>query len=499
MADVAIVRSDLSRIFAVENSAGPANPPRYQGLWRAGAIAEQQGDINLIRVPSSSKRGSFDVINKYTGEPGNPQLDIVARFTMDLSDLLRIVKKQCDVDIQIHFGECGNPQDYKEGWEKVAILENARGNNYTTDQLGALSPDETNMVNETVPFEGEKYYEVKKLGIAQQAATEVTREVVDIAICDSPSCGACGIPSDGTSVVFALMKSGGGSPGILATVLYTKNGGATWGASTVSTLAIGETVRAIDCVGQNTVVLAPTSGGLQYADSSDLANGLNPTWVEVTTGFSASGGPRAIYSANPSYTWIVGAGGYIYFTDDPTNGVSIQDSGSATAQDLNAVDGISILDLVAVGNSNAVVYTSNGGSTWSSVTGPAVGVNLTSVAMRSRSEWMVGTAGGKLYYTRDKGVNWTEKSFPGNGAGTVTDIKFVTNSVGYLTHTNATPSGRLLRTINGGYSWYVLPEGSSALPANAGLNAISVNMDPNVVFVGGVATGGTDGIILKGA
>lgn len=496
---VDVVRSDLSRVFLIENSAGVANPPTYQGLFRAGALSEQQGNINLIRVPSNIKRGSFDVVNKYTGAPGNPQMDIVARYTFDLSTLLKIVHKQCDVDLQIHLGVCGNPQDYKEGWDKIVVLERARGNNYQTDQLGASSPDETNMVNETVPFEGEKLYEIKKLGIAQQAAVEVTREIIDIAICDSPSCGACGIPSDGTSVVFGLMKSGGGSPGILSEVIYTKTGGAIWGASTVSTLAIGETPNAIDCVGQNTIVLAPTSIGLHYADSSDIVNGLNPTWVKVTTGFSASGGPRDIYSANPSYTWIVGAGGYIYFTDDPTSGVTIQDSGSATSQALNAIHGLSILDLVAVGNSNAVIISNNGGSTWQSVTGPAVGVNLTSVVMRSKTEWLVGTAGGKLYYTRDSGVNWTEKVFPGNGTGTVTAIKFVTSTVGYMTHTNSTPSGRLLRTTNGGYSWYVLPEGNAALPANAGLNAIAVNLDPNVVYVGGLATGALDGIILKGA
>lgn len=497
MAD--IVRSDLSRVFTIENAAGPSNVPKFQGFWRAGAASQDLGNITLVRVPDPNNRRKFIVIDKYTGEPGNPSLEITARYTMDLSDLLRISKKQCDIDLQIMMGLCGNPQDYKEGWDKILILENARATTWGTDQLGALGPDETSPVSETVPFEGSEMYEVKKLAIQNVARAEVLREVLDITICDAESCGSCGIPSDGCSVILGLMKSGAGSPGILAEIIYTKDGGATWGASTISTLAIGETPRRIACVGLNALVASPTSGGMQYTDLSDLVNGFNPTWVEVTTGIVASGQPRAIFSANPSYTWVVASGGYIYFTEDPTNAYVLQDSGGATTQDYNDVHGLDINYLVAVGNSNAVVFTTNGGKSWQALTGPAVGVNLNAVWMRSRSEWIVGAANGKLYYTRDAGSTWTEKTFPGSGSGNVTDVKFVTKSVGYMTHTTTAPAGRVLRTINGGYSWVAMPEGNTTLPSNQGMNSVAVCGDPNMMYAGGLASDGTDGIILKGA
>jgi hypothetical protein len=54
------------------------------------------------------------------------------------------------------------------------------------------------------------------------------------------------------------------------------------------------------------------------------------------------------------------------------------------------------LNIVAVGNTNAVAYTQNGGSTWTSLTGPNVGVNLLTVSLRSQNEWWIGDAGGKL-------------------------------------------------------------------------------------------------------
>jgi photosystem II stability/assembly factor-like uncharacterized protein len=498
-ANVTVNRSDLSRVFAIENSAGPANAPIYEGLWRAGAISEDQGAVNLVRMPSPDQRGKFVVIDKFTGEPGNPQLEIMALMTLDLSDLMRIAHKRCDMDLQIHIGDCGNPQDYKEGWQKIIVLEKARPTNYGTEPLGAMTGDETARVTETSQFEGETLYEIKRLSVQEVARAEVLREIAGITVCDSPSCGACGIPSDGCSVVFAVMKSGAGSPGILAEIIYTKDSGATWAASTVTTLAANETPTGVACIGLNTVVISAIGLALHYADSSDMLNNLAPTWTKVTTGFSASGGPRAIFSANPSYTWIVGVGGYIYFTDDPTNGVTVQDSGSATSQDLNAVSGIDINNLIAVGNSNAVVVTRNGGHSWQAVTGPAVGVNLTSVVMRSKTEWIVGTAGGRIYYTRDSGYSWTQKSFPGNGTGTVTSLAFASHSVGYMTHTNSAPAGRVLRTINGGYSWAVMPEGNASLPANNGMNSVAVCADVNAFYAGGLSSGGTDGIIVKGA
>lgn len=496
---VTVNRSDLSRVFSIEGGAGPTNAPKYQGLWRAGAISEDQGAVNLVRIPSPDQRGKFIVVDKYTGEPGNPQLEIMAITTMDLSDLMRIAHKRCDMDLQVHIGVCGNPQDYREGWEKIIVLEKARPTNYSTDQLGAITADETNRVNETSQFEGENLYEIKKLSIQESGRAEILREVADITVCDSPTCGSCGVPSDGCTIIFAVAKSGMASPGILSTVFYTKNAGSTWQASSVSTLGGTDVPTAVTCVGLNVVVIAPLSIGLQYADASDMLNNLNPVWTKVTTGFSASGGPRAIFSANPSYTWIVGVGGYIYFTDDPTNGVVVQDSGSATSQQLNAVTGIDINNLMAVGNSNAIVVTANGGRSWQSIAGPTPGVNLTAVVMRSKTDWLVGTGNGRLYGTRDGGYTWVEKSFPGNGTGSVTSLKFASNCVGYMTHTTAALVGRVLRTISGGYSWTVLPEGNAALPLNKGLNAVAVCSDVNVFYAAGLANDSLDGIILKGA
>lgn len=490
--------NDFSRVFAIPYTAGPAHAPDYEGLWKSGAAGWPQGDITRIKIPDDDRYGSFITVGKMKGEQGNPTLNIMARYTRELSDLLALVRKGCDTDIQVHMGLCQNPQDFNGGWDKILVLTNASPTNYSTDDLGALDDTERAVVNEEVPFSGEDMFEIIKLGLQEQAKSAVVQSVIDITICDTISCGLCGIPSDGCQRVFALTLTAGGSPGLSAEVVFTDDGGATWDDTNITTLAANEDPSAEACVGIYLVVVSNASTSLHYAEINDILNGTD-VWTEVGTGFVVGGKPNDIFSAGPTQTWIVGDGGYIYYTEDPTAGVTVQTAGDATVQNLNAIHGYDSLNLVAVGAANAVVLTRNGGETWASITGPAVGVVLNTVFMKSEDTWFIGTAGGKLFYTEDGGTTWVEKTFSGSGAGQVRDIVFVNNTVGYMAHSTATPAGRVFRTIDGGFSWYMLPEGTGTIPANDFVAALAVCEDPNIFFGGGLADNATDGFIVKGA
>lgn len=492
-------RNDFSRVFLIPYRAGPSNAPAYQGLWKAGALQWNQGDVTLVRVPDPNTYGNFDVVGKILGQPGNPELPIMARYTAQISELFKMAVAGCDHDLQVHIGDCGNPQDFNGGWTKIVVLEAGHITSYRTGELGALDPSERAVINEEVPFSGENAYEITRIAFASKAGAQVTQQVDAITICDSASCGLCGLPSDGCQVIFAATRSTGASPGLFAEIIYSDDGGLTWDDATITSFLAAQNPTALLCVGTNLVVTSDSEASIHIADITDLLeNGDAATWTEVTTGFVAGGEPRKLYSASPSATWIVGKGGYIYYTTDPTNGVDVQDAGVATTQQLNAVHGIDDQTLVAVGNSNAVVTTQNGGETWDAVTGPAVGVNLNTVYMVDSLRWFVGTAGGALWYTENGGSTWVQKRFPGDNAGSVTDIVFVTQSVGYMSHNTAAPAGRVLRTIDGGFSWYVAPEGTGVIPTNQGINDLAVCPDPNKVWAAGLGSG-TDGIIVLGA
>lgn len=154
---------------------------------------------------------------------------------------------------------------------------------------------------------------------------------------------------------------------------------------------------------------------------------------------------------------------------------------------------------VAVGENGAIVYTEDG-DTWteSPATPVGVGVSLLCVFVKSETEWWVGTDGGQAFYTLDAGVSWTEKTFPNSGTGTVDDIKFPTDSIGYMAHATATPRGRILRSYDGGQEWIVLPESEAILPLNDTVNALAECGDPNFIVGVGLADDATDGYIVVG-
>lgn len=488
-----------SRLWLQVDGAGPASSPVYQGRARATSGTVNAGSLTPIRSPAPNQYGVFVNAGIIRGAPDLPGVTFEAQRDPEaLSEFLSLINKQCAFDAQVHFGRCENPQDFDEGYVTARIFEGVQPATYSHGDLGTFDEGGNAPITDTLEVAAERVYEVKKLRASEVASAEITDEVVDVGICDSIVCGQCGRTSDGCQIAFILVGDTSGSPGLAAELLYTEDAGSTWGTSPITSLAIGESPSKFTCVGTNVVVVSNASGSLHYASINDILDGI-ATWVEVTTGFDGAGQPNAITSVGPDRTWIAGDAGRIYRTIDPTSEVVEQADGSQTAQNLNAIHAFDRNNVVAVGNSNAILVTANAGDSWSLVVGPAPGVALHSIWMRSTQEWFVGSAGGVLYYTRNGGATWSTKGFASSGSGTVTDIKFASKSVGYFSHTHPTLGGRVFKTINGGFSWNVLPEGTGlTIPENDGLNAVAPCTDNvNVVFAGGLGADGADGIALK--
>jgi photosystem II stability/assembly factor-like uncharacterized protein len=259
-------------------------------------------------------------------------------------------------------------------------------------------------------------------------------------------------------------------------------------------------LEAVARLGDYIFVISEDSDSLAYVLKSDLNAYTDPTFTEVTTGFVAAGSPRDAWSTG-SVAFIVGENGYVYSCVDATAGVTVVDAGNATTDDLNAVHALTDIFAVAVGENGAVVYTENG-TLWGAVTTrPAgAGEHLTCVWVKGENEWLAGSDAGNLYVTYDKGVTWSTVTFSGSGAGTVYDIAFATNSVGYLAHATATPAGRVFRTIDGGQSWRLTPEESGTIPANDYVGALAACINDANVFAGvGLADDASDGFVVLGS
>lgn len=486
------VLNSRTRVWLFEGGAGPFTVPTYEGSMKAGTPRFQKGQKTPVTNPSEDNYDDFDIVEETAAQRSSPQLPLTGRYAYELSTLLRIANQDCANDIQIHIGLCEDPKDFAEGWQKILALEEATADDWgTAGDIGALSEGDRAVVEETVTFSGRKLYEIIGVSLSELGATTTEKEVIDITICDRATCsGACGAGSDGCQKLFAVETTGGASPSNKPAITYSEDGGATWTTQDIDSMTSSEAPSAIACVGRNIVVVSQASLSLHYTNIDDLLEGTE-TWAEVATGFVASKGPNDIFSLGGSLSWIVGQGGYVYFAEDITSGVAVQDAGNATTQNLNAIHGYDRENLVAVGASNAVIKTSNGGSSWSAVTGPDVGIVLNTVWMKGELEFLIGTAGGKIWATRNGGRTWTERTFTDSGTGSVTDIAFSTKMVGWATHV-ISGAGRLLRTIDGGRTWRRV----DTMPTNQSLNAIAVCNNPNHAFAAGLGEG-TDGFIVE--
>lgn len=491
----------FARTFLIDGRARPDHSPQYKPCLKLGGPSQDFGDVEDVECPDPNNYNQFTKLAEIQGAIGRATVDVTGRLPSDeASTLLDIARRRCPIDVHLHFGACTDPSAFNT-FTKALVFENGLLTNWSSDELGALSSDENAAINETASLSARRVYEILPMSFSERCADVVTNPVVDVVICDTQACagGACAQESTGCEKAFALANSGTGSPGTGPDVIWTEDGYATCNSDEITTMSNAENGDAIACLGDNVYVVSHDTDSIHYKEKAEIWAGNFGGWTEIGTGIVAAGSPLDCWSTG-DYLFVVGDGGYVYGTDDPTTGVSVLDAGVATAQNLNAVHALDSTYAVAVGAANAVIYTTDG-PTWTAVIGPNPAVALNCVWIKAEQEWFVGCADGKLYYTVNSGTDWAQIVLPGQASLTaVTDIAFSTDSVGFLSATYAGPRGRIYRSYDGGHSWQVTPESVGSLPVSDAITAIAAcEEDPNMVIGVGTADNSTDGIIVTGA
>jgi photosystem II stability/assembly factor-like uncharacterized protein len=486
--DVAALIGGNVRVFVQEDGVSPAAAYKYYGCLTLDGPNQDLGTPDPLYCPSPTQRNKWDIIDDIPKTPALGTTDFTQRADKFLNDVWWDLKNRgCAFNMQAVMGSCQRPDDFTKWDAKLAFI-GTRLNNLGIGALNPLTGDDNASVDLTGTLSYREWEPIRPIKFSERADSTVVAEVLDGFYYDVAQCGECGTPSDGCSSVYLLTAASGGSPGLSSQLVYSLDKGRTWVTIDIATLG-GLAGNRMVPMGTYIVVVSQATGAHYY---SPITGGIpSSTWTKVTSGYVSTKGPRAIYAKSSNQAFIAGAGGYIYYLSGPTIAAAVLTDGSITTQDLNDIHGHG-QTVVAVGGNNAVLWSANDGDTFSLVTGPVVGANLTAIWALSENVWIVGTGTGRLFYTLNAGTAWAEIGLPATPT-VINDIHFENNLVGYI---SAEVGGvaTVLRSTDSGNSWQNTAPHISALPTGVRVNFV-YSCGMNRVLAGGRKTAGGDGLV----
>lgn len=461
---------------------GPNTAVHFLGCHDLGDISEQFGSVELLRC--MDKRGGWKTVGT-TQAPPDVVTASIENMTFEAQDWLEKIK--CDFTLYALQRTGGEP-DIFTNYVRAIVLNNARIVGLT-DKAIVHHDTET---GSTQARDIEAWPPVIRTGTltARRQTTSETLALNDVYTYSPLDC-VSGV-DDGDKAIATSDSSG-----YTGDVLQTLDAGVTWAATAADPFSAGENILSgvafpiSDTVTRLLVAQEfPAGGQGQVAYSDDDG----ATWTLVNIGGATAGhgavDSGALFALDQSHIWLGSAAGYIYFSSDGGVSWTAQHAGTLTTEDVLSVKFADENEGMAGCADDIILKTTDGGTTWEltdAVTGTAD--DITCVAP-SGNYWWVGTSGGDLFYTRNMGDTWTQRTFSGSGVGNIADISFANELVGYAIRNSAAPIGQIMVTINGGYSWKAI-----TTPANNGLNALTI-ADTSTIYVVGEVEGGT-AVIIK--
>lgn len=444
---------------------GPNTEPKYLGCHSLMGIDVPKGDVTLYYCPDPAAPNRWKVDGSSQTAPGTVTFDIEMKIGKT-ADWLEKIK--CPVPTYVLMNTCGRKDNF--AFERAYALPKTYITTEAIANLSARTPDSQDEVLGTFSMASEDLYKAFEMVGVRKSTTEANA-LNDIASCSGEECaGDCGNGSDFCDILVIACDAGAG---VTANVLRSIDHGASFAAVAADPFAINENIMSLECFQvNNTITRILAARALDAADNMEVAYSDNDgaVWslVDIATPNNVgalSGGSLFVLDTN--HIWIVLGLGYIAFSGDGGASFTVQDAGVTTVQPLYAVNFADVNVGFAVGSADAVLRTIDGGDTWALVTGTGGAGTLRSVFCLDQYRAWVGDAAGKLYYTGDGGLTWTQRRFAGDSAGVVTDIKFINELFGFIVGTSA--SDQVLRTIDGGYTWQ-----NVTTPANSGINSLQL-------------------------
>ena len=497
MTDILITKqSDLSVfVFEQENLAALPVPLGSFGTGIVQSLEKNKGDLNPVVAPDPDTN-QYIIVDTVRSAPPLGTMTIMERVNPVAKNYLESIWRADCPQAMIIKVDCNGRSDNLKHFQSVYLIEGIRPNNLAHDgDVMSFTEDSEDGVVFTADAALIDWDRAFPILFGTQAADEVLAEIIQIIYADQISCGGCAPFSLGNNKIFALQQSNSGSPGLSAQIVYTLDGKKTWNTLDIAPFG-GNSGNALTSAGGSLVIVSEAYKGHVVVPIDDLTTSA---MIGVTTGYDASGGPRTIYPQSVVNILIGGAGGYIYKSADPTVNVEIVHDGSITTEDCNRIHGNG-QRIVSVHDGGKILLSNNGGSSFSegaAIVGDET-TDLYCVWVVSQTQWYIGTESGKLYYTVDNGLTYTQRVLPNNDViDAILDIAFSADSVlvGAVSFQKTDNTGDVYTTITGGRTWLTSNDsGIGGLPSNERINSVAL-FGINEIAAGGKQIASTDGLI----
>jgi len=463
-------------------------------------ITVPEGDVTIKKCPDPNRSGDFMATSSIVGDAGPPTMSLVRPLRKVYNHLM---ETECPAQYRLNWA-CRGDRTVVYNYSVGFLLLYGRITNRGIPTPSVLEPSNEDRVETNADATGLDSTLIYQLTGDTQPNT-FTQAINDMVFLAKQCEDICGERVGLGEIGYAVMDAAGYMDQSEVEVGITKDGGANWAA------VAGEPFGATYTHNLLCVEVKETSDGHRVLTGREGVAGTDPqiaysddegaTWTQVSPTGCAHG--QAVNDLEKDLTgalWACGDDGYIWKSTDVGNSWTAQEEGVETVQDLNAMAFVTDAMFkpkefgVAVGDSNAYLYTSDGGENWSAGTGPAVGVNLLSVDINKFGHIYVGTNDARLFRSTDEGDNWTEVL--DKTAGSIDYIHFdpYMNYFGALCYNTASPVGTVYRTEDGGASWYTDVVGTT--PTNQGINVVRC-VGPNMIYAGGELLAGGTPFIAK--
>jgi len=500
--DNTIVKQGEIALFAYREN-DPTDLPAFQGLAVVDSLTQPSGDLTPIRLPDPTQPNNFITVGLVRSAPDLGEIGMLERIRNNKISLSEKMNQElCPFGIILKIDNCSR-KDVLSSWQSIWLVRGVQSTEYDGGTLMQFEENEPLEATNTSNHLG--FRRLFPIRLTEEASSTVLAEVLDAIYADTLSCGSCTPYSSGCNVKFAITKSNPSSVGLSGPIVFTKDD-VSWNTDDINSLA-GANGTSLVAIGQYLVVTQSTSSQRHhYALKSAVLNTPNAyNWTAVSTGYSASGGPTCSCAGDANRFFAGGLGGYAYGSDDITSSVTQIQSADVVTQNFNAI-AYNQGNLLIVGSSNTITLSTNAldalsNITFTALTGPSAqaGVHATACWIRTANYFEVGYANGKFYYTNDGGTTWTQRLLPNQSNLTyINDVSYSPDfpQVGAMA-VGTTTLGYILRTFDGGRTWYNSAPAISQLgTAPQKYNAVAL-CGVNAIFTGGLKSGSTDGVLAE--